>query len=84
MFYVYILLSSVNNDLYVGYSENLKRRFIEHNNGLVKATKGYRPWKLIYYEAYGSKKDATKREQQLKMHRPKEDLKNQIINSITI
>ena len=82
MFYVYTLLSTVNKDLYIGYSVNLKRRFFEHNNGNVKATKAYRPWKLIYYEAYGSKKDATKREKQLKMHKAKKDLKDQITNSL--
>jgi putative endonuclease len=82
MFYVYCLLSIKNKDLYIGYSDNLKRRFREHNKGSVKATKGYRPWVLIYYEAYRAKKDASMREKQLKMHIPKQELKTQLTNSI--
>jgi len=82
MNYVYALLSTVNNDLYIGYSDNLKRRFAEHNSGAVKATKGYKPWKLVYYEGYIAKKDATQREKQLKGHKAKYDLKIQIENSL--
>ena len=81
MFYVYTLKSNKNGDLYIGFSENLKQRFNDHNIGKVQATKPNRPWTLIYYEAYRNKKDATKREKQLKMHRAKDDLKMQIANS---
>ena len=83
MFYVYLLKSSKNGDLYVGFSEDLRRRFNDHNAGKVTSTKPNRPWNLIYYEAYRSKKDATKREKQLKMHRAKDDLKIQIEKSIS-
>ncbi|OGM37960.1 excinuclease ABC subunit C, partial [Candidatus Woesebacteria bacterium RIFCSPHIGHO2_12_FULL_38_9] len=62
MFYAYVLRSVKNGDIYVGYSGNLKARFKLHNIGKVKSTKPYTPWKLLYYEAYISKKDATKRE----------------------
>ena len=83
MFYVYALSSSKNKDLYIGYSQDLRKRFSEHNNGLVKATKGYRPWKLVYYEAYVAKLDATRREIQFKKnHRAKEDLSKQIQHSL--
>ncbi len=82
MFYVYALLSKNNGDLYIGYTTDLKRRFGEHNDGKVQATKGYTPWKLAYYEAYAEKLDATKREKQLKMHKAKSDLKLQISNSM--
>lgn len=83
MFYVYTLLSEHNGDIYIGYSEDLKKRLNGHNNGLVKATKGYRPWKLVYYEAYVTKLDATRREAQLKRnHRAKEDLRIQIKYSV--
>jgi putative endonuclease len=82
MYYVYALVSVKNSDLYIGYSKDLKRRFTEHNDGQVTATKGYRPWRLAYYEAYANKYDATIREKQLKMHKAKEDLKNQLKHSI--
>lgn len=71
-----------NNDLYVGHTDDLKRRFNDHNSGKVFSTKPNRPWELIYYESYKSKKDATQREVQLKDHKPKSDLKNQIKYSL--
>lgn len=82
MFYVYLLKSEIDKDIYVGYSENLRKRFKEHNQAKVKSTKCYCPWILIYYEAYRNKKDAIKRERQLKNHKPKDDLIKQIENSI--
>ena len=83
MYYVYALSNKQNQILYIGYSQDLRKRFNEHNSGYVKATKGYRPWKLVYYEAYESKLDATKRELQIKKnHRVKEDLKIQIMYSL--
>ena len=84
MFYVYVLKSEVNGDIYVGYSSDLKRRFKEHNEGESKFTKGYRPWTLIYYEAYRIREDATKREVELKGHRAKEFLKEHIKESLNI
>jgi len=82
MFYVYILKSGKNGDIYVGYTADLRKRFQIHNQGKVKSTKGLRPWGLAYYEAYRSKQDATKRERQLKEHKPKKELKEQIRNSL--
>lgn len=52
--------------MYVGVTEDLKRRFSEHNNGKVPSTKRYAPWLLIYYEACLSKKDVKRREMYLK------------------
>jgi len=82
MFYVYFLQSSTNKDLYIGFCRNLKSRFNDHNEGRVRSTKPYKPWILVYYEAYKNIKDATKREKQLKNHRAKEDLKLQLSNSL--
>lgn len=84
MYYVYVLKSKKNNDIYIGYTSDLKNRYRLHNNGLVKATKTNIPWFLIYYEAYRNKFDATKREVQLKNHRAKEDLKLLIKQSLII
>ncbi len=66
MFYVYILKSKKDNKLYIGYTDNLKRRMEEHNSGGNKSTKFRRPLELIYYEAYRSKADALIREKRLK------------------
>jgi putative endonuclease len=68
MFYLYILKSINKNKIYIGFTENLKKRFSEHNNGESSSTKNFRPWKLVYYEAYVLKSDATKRENALKKY----------------
>ncbi len=66
MFYVYILQSKKNKRLYIGYTSDLRKRLEEHNKGESTYTKRYRPWRLIYYEAFLSKRDALTREKQLK------------------
>ena len=67
MFYVYVLNSDKYKELYVGSTNDLKRRIIEHNRGKVESTKLYRPYKLIYYEAYSMESDARRREKMLKL-----------------
>ncbi len=66
MFYVYVLKSAKDDRLYIGYTNNLKRRFTEHTQGMNKSTKHRLPLSLIYYEAYKSQADAEAREQRLK------------------
>ena len=43
MFYVYVLESLKNGNLYFGFTHDLKKRFSEHNRGLNQSTKPYRP-----------------------------------------
>ncbi|MBU6500214.1 MAG: GIY-YIG nuclease family protein [Patescibacteria group bacterium] len=68
MFCVYILKSSKDGNLYIGYTDNLGRRLAEHNAGKSQATRPRIPFKLIYCEAYLSAKDAKHREHNLKLH----------------
>lgn len=83
MFYIYILQSARDNSVYVGYTDNLKRRFQEHNKGLNVATKNATPFALVYYEAYQSKSDAKYREKNLKRHaQAYGQLKRRIANSL--
>ena len=85
MFYVYVLKSLKDNKLYIGYSNNLKRRFSEHQNGLVPSTKPRRPFTLVYYEAYLSERDAKGREFRLKKgKRSYEQLKKRIGESMEV
>lgn len=65
-YYVYILKSLKDNSLYIGYTADLKARFKSHNNGESSATKPFRPYKLIFYEAFLSRGDAKNREKYLK------------------
>jgi putative endonuclease len=65
MYYVYILIC---NDLspYTGFTENLKDRFIRHQNGQVPATKPRLPVKLTFYCAFPDKYKAIAFEKYLK------------------
>jgi len=83
MFYVYVIKSEKDNSLYIGFTQDLRRRFSEHNNGLSKYTKRLMPFALIYYEAYASEKDARTREKRLKKFKNSyTELKKRIINSL--
>lgn len=65
-YYVYTLESKSQARLYVGFTDNLKKRLEEHNQGSNFSTKSFRPWRVIHYEAYMNKKDALRREKYLK------------------
>jgi len=65
-YYVYILKSQKNNSLYIGYTTDLRKRFEQHNNGESLATKPFRPYRLIFYEAFLNRIDAKHREEYLK------------------
>jgi len=67
MFYMYILKSDKDKNLYFGYTNNLTNRLKEHNSGFVRSTKSRIPLRCVYYEAYASKPDAMKREHNLKL-----------------
>ena len=83
MYYVYLIQSEINmKKLYLGSTKDLKKRIIQHNKKRVKSTFKYIPWKLIYYEAFLSEKDAREREHKLKHHgKGMYDLKKRLINS---
>ena len=85
-YFVYMLKSLGKNSVtYVGYTNNLKKRIILHNNDKgAKFTRG-RKWKLIYREKLNSKKEAISREYYIKSNRAlRNKIKNENFNSSTI
>ena len=77
-FYVYILQSKDKNFLYVGFTHNLRKRFVEHNNKEERSTKAYAPFELIFYEAYRNEKDAKRREEYFKTTKGKTTLRSML------
>jgi putative endonuclease len=65
-FYVYALVSQVDNRIYVGISQRVDMRVSEHNAGKVKSTKGFVPWKLFFSEFVGNSQSAREREKYFK------------------
>jgi putative endonuclease len=76
VFFVYVIRSiQLPSKHYVGHSENIERRLIEHNKGKTKSTKAFRPWKLVYFEEFPTREEAAKREKFLKSGAGREYLK---------
>ena len=65
-FYTYELLSQKDNKYYIGWTNDLIKRYKDHNDGKVASTENRRPLKLVYYEACLSEKNAILREKTLK------------------
>ena len=78
MYYVYVLLSEKDGNIYTGFTTDLRKRLIEHNKGKVESTKNRIPFILIYYEGCLSKEDAMKREKYLKTAYGKRYLRNRL------
>jgi putative endonuclease len=82
MYYVYILQSELDKELYIGKTADLNRRYAEHLRGQVESTRHRRPLKLLCYEAYNEKEEAARREKFLKSSDGKKDIKKRIIESL--
>ncbi len=83
MDYVYALYSLKTKIIYIGSTSDLRKRLKVHNEG----SGGYfssrnKPFKLIYYEAFISKKDALKQEKFYKTGYGREVLKDKIDDSL--
>ncbi len=79
MYYLYIIQSQIKKWKYIGITNNPKQRVSQHNAGMTRSTKGYRPFTLVYSEEYKTKTEARKREIYLKKnYKARESLYNTI------
>jgi putative endonuclease len=76
--YVYVLLSEKDGKLYIGSTNDLKRRISEHRQGKNISTAKRLPLELIFYEAYPTKSDAERRERYFKTAKGKTTLKQML------
>ena len=70
-YFVYVIgsLKHAKPKTYVGWTKDLNERLRKHNLGKgAKSTRG-RKWKILYHEAFNSKKKALSREYYLKKDR---------------
>jgi putative endonuclease len=69
-FYVYILANRKNGTIYIGVTNDLRRRTFEHREGVgATFTKKYDVTKLVYFEVFDRITDAIDREKVLKKWR---------------
>ena len=68
--YIYILTNQRRNVMYVGCTEDLKRRIYFHKKRLIPGfTKKYNVDRLVYFEEYDNAEKAISRESQIKKYR---------------
>jgi putative endonuclease len=83
MYYTYVLKSTKDDRLYVGFTKDLKLRFEQHSKGRVESTRDRKSLILIYYEGCLNQDDATKREKYLKSCHGRMFLKNRLKSYLT-
>ncbi len=67
IYYVYMLTNKSNTVIYIGVTNDVRRRVWEHKKGIYKGfTQKYACNKIVYYEDYKWIQDAIAREKQLK------------------
>jgi putative endonuclease len=86
MFYVYVIKNSLNGKIYIGQTSNLEKRLKRHNGQLFNKrksftykNKGSGEWILVYKEEFEERKDALKREKELKSFQGRKFLKDKIL-----
>jgi len=77
-YYTYILKSKKDGKLYTGFTNDLRKRLLQHNEGKSIYTKGKGPFDIIYYEACLLEEKARSRELYLKSGMGKRYLKNRL------
>ena len=65
-YYTYILENSLNQQFYIGQTEDIPSRLKRHNSGRANFTKGKGNWHLIHFTQLSSRSEAMKLEKQLK------------------
>jgi len=68
MYYVYVLRGRMQHKLYIGKTNDLRRRLAEHLRKESPYTSKHSEWELVYYEAYKVREDASERESALKQY----------------
>ena len=80
MYYVYVLYSVKYDKIYIGQTNNVKKRLIEHNSGKHRYTKRYTPWQVIHTEKFNTRAEVMKREKQLKSHQGRKYIREELLN----
>jgi len=82
MFYVYVLLSEKNGQLYIGRTSDLRKRIKQHLAGKVRTSNRLNPMKLIFFGGFVNKADSIRRERYFKTSKGKSSLRQIIRESL--
>ena len=84
MYHVYVLRSDLEPELYIGHTDDLKRRINEHLIGSSRSSAHRSDWKLVHREEFRTRSLAIRRERYLKSGRGREVLTKYIPKSIGV
>jgi putative endonuclease len=84
-YFVYVLQNSKNNKIYIGQTNNLKKRINRHNGLLLNKKTSYTSinadngvWDIKYKEVFKTRKEAIIREKELKSYRGRQFIKTKL------
>ncbi|MCF7872790.1 MAG: GIY-YIG nuclease family protein [Candidatus Omnitrophica bacterium] len=80
--YVYAFYDKINDQFYVGLTNDMKRRSTQHLRGNGHTTSRFKSLQQIFYEWYLSNKDARRREKYLKTSKGKKTLRLMLKESL--
>ncbi|MGE0642859.1 MAG: GIY-YIG nuclease family protein [Nitrospira sp.] len=81
IYYLYILLNEAGTRTYTGVSDDIEKRLKEHNEGKVTSSRPYRPYKVIYTQAFTTLRETRQEERYYKSATGRRRLK-EIISSL--
>lgn len=82
MWFTYLLLCQ-DNSLYCGSTNNLEKRFSEHQKGLgARYTHSHKPLKIVYSEKFKTKSEALIREAEIKKWKRAKKINNLKLKTI--
>ena len=87
MFFAYAIKNE-NDKIYIGQTCDLENRIKRHNGILKNKSKSFTSknkgtWKVVYKEEFNTRKEAMKREKQLKSYQGRKFIRNIIENRKT-
>ncbi len=75
---VYILFSASRDRYYVGATEDIASRLLQHNAGRNKSTKAGLPWEVQYTESFSTRVEAVRREAEIKSKKSRKYIRHLI------
>lgn len=80
--YVYAFYDKIKDQFYIGLTNEIKRRFVQHLRGSGHTTSRFKSLQQIFYEWYLSDKDTRRREKYLKTSKGKKSLRLMLKESL--
>ena len=73
-FFTYILYSDTLDRFYIGYTEDLDKRLLEHRSGDSRFTSRADDWRYVYYQGFSTRSEANRLERSIKRSKSRKSL----------